>query len=155
MLGEEGIHHSFDVPAVGFAFEFFHQRAGKFPGIGLGGDTELGHLLPGDGHNLFAAHHLRQVRLNDGKFQFLGLGEFGAAAFLELLYGVLALARGALQHQERFVVGEELIGLTLLGDDFVRHCGHERAERSEPHFIVGAERFGNRFLQSFVDCHVG
>jgi len=71
-----------------------------------------------------------------------------------LLYRILALVDCALNDSERLVIGEEFVGLTLLGDDFIRHRGDERAERPEPYLIMRPECVGDRFLKGFVDSHM-
>ena len=80
----------------------------------------------------------------------LGPGEFMAACGLELLDGILPLVPGALHDRKRFLIGEELVGLALLGDDFVSHHGGERTEGAEADFVLSAQRVRDAGLYGLV-----
>lgn len=104
--------------------------------------------------DLLAGELRGEQGLNDGKFRLLVRGKVGAGGRLKLREGILTLIRGALQYRNRFVVGEEFVGFTLLGDDLVRHCGYEGAQRPKLHFIMCPKRGGDGCFQGFVDSHM-
>jgi hypothetical protein len=90
----------------------------------------------------------------DSELKLFRLGELWAATLFVLLDRIFALIGGALQDRKSFFIGEEFVGLTLLGDDLVGHEGNDGAKRLELHGVFGAHGVWDRFLQGFVDCHM-
>ena len=131
--------------------KFFHQCAGKLARVGLGRDTQLGHLGFSDHFNLVAAHQGGEVRLEDSELELLGPGEIVARRLLELFDRVFTLVRCALYYRECLLVGEEFVRLTLLSDDLIGHHRDKRAQCLELDRVLGTHRVGDAFLQCFVN----